>query len=472
MRRTLSDASNASSPREPGTAAGCKRACHHLRQEYRSARSITRPQGASGAEELSFGEQLKLAKQLSQAQGRAERQSRRRHGRRHSNSGRHNAEDEVAAAVPERLLRELAFDAPGCQMTFLTQPPAPPTADTPRARKKCRVATEIPAPPSSGGRHEQLSAGKRPRQDMPAGDDNVDASASSDDGNGEGNTRAQKRRVPLILSSSSDDEDLGVDWAGEGGVEDDLSKVNNSLPAPCSCRGGRERWASPAGQEEQLPPPSAATGATADHASPSAATGATADRASPRIYEVAALDDGHDVSSKQALLRRIHARIQPAELPPFLVTAMRPHQLEGVLFMYECVAGLRRRPGPPPPPATSAEDGDGGGDDGTSGAGISDGRPRGCILADGMGLGKTLQVSLASPSVIGRPWARTVLSANGVAISRLGNCALVSLPEVRRTRPADGRPGTVSDGGTVSTALRREPGGGSVPYLAYIQLGG
>jgi SNF2 family DNA or RNA helicase len=42
---------------------------------------------------------------------------------------------------------------------------------------------------------------------------------------------------------------------------------------------------------------------------------------------------------------------------------MRPHQREGVKFMYECVMGLRDIPG--------------GG--------------RGCLLADEMGLGKTLQ---------------------------------------------------------------------------------
>ncbi|KAJ7755699.1 SNF2 family N-terminal domain-containing protein [Mycena maculata] len=48
-------------------------------------------------------------------------------------------------------------------------------------------------------------------------------------------------------------------------------------------------------------------------------------------------------------------------LDPILASRMRPHQVEGVRFMYECVMGLRKHEG------------------------------QGCILADEMGLGKTLQ---------------------------------------------------------------------------------
>lgn len=51
-------------------------------------------------------------------------------------------------------------------------------------------------------------------------------------------------------------------------------------------------------------------------------------------------------------------------LEPFLRDLMRPHQLEGVRFMYECVTGMREH---------------------------SAGPTSGCILADVMGLGKTLQ---------------------------------------------------------------------------------
>ncbi|KAJ7072454.1 SNF2 family N-terminal domain-containing protein [Mycena amicta] len=48
-------------------------------------------------------------------------------------------------------------------------------------------------------------------------------------------------------------------------------------------------------------------------------------------------------------------------LDPILSSRMRPHQIEGVKFMYDCVMGLRKHEG------------------------------QGCILADEMGLGKTLQ---------------------------------------------------------------------------------
>jgi DNA repair and recombination RAD54-like protein len=53
--------------------------------------------------------------------------------------------------------------------------------------------------------------------------------------------------------------------------------------------------------------------------------------------------------------------VAPISVDNMLVKWLRPHQREGVKFMYECVMGLR--------------DFDG----------------CGCILADDMGLGKTLQ---------------------------------------------------------------------------------
>ncbi|KZT19708.1 hypothetical protein NEOLEDRAFT_936097 [Neolentinus lepideus HHB14362 ss-1] len=53
--------------------------------------------------------------------------------------------------------------------------------------------------------------------------------------------------------------------------------------------------------------------------------------------------------------------IVPVVIDPILVRRLRPHQREGVKFMYECVMGLRKHEG------------------------------QGCILADEMGLGKTLQ---------------------------------------------------------------------------------
>lgn len=52
-------------------------------------------------------------------------------------------------------------------------------------------------------------------------------------------------------------------------------------------------------------------------------------------------------------------------LEPYLSDKMRPHQLEGVKFMYECVTGLRK-----------LDNGD---------------ATKGCILADTMGIGKTFQ---------------------------------------------------------------------------------
>ncbi|KAI4521923.1 hypothetical protein K525DRAFT_269401 [Schizophyllum commune Loenen D] len=53
--------------------------------------------------------------------------------------------------------------------------------------------------------------------------------------------------------------------------------------------------------------------------------------------------------------------VVPVVIDPVLARRLRPHQIEGVKFLYECVMGLRKHEG------------------------------QGCILADEMGLGKTLQ---------------------------------------------------------------------------------
>ncbi|CAK5281379.1 unnamed protein product [Mycena citricolor] len=56
-----------------------------------------------------------------------------------------------------------------------------------------------------------------------------------------------------------------------------------------------------------------------------------------------------------------NAPVVAVVLDPMLAPRLRPHQIEGIKFMYECVMGLRKHEG------------------------------QGCILADEMGLGKTLQ---------------------------------------------------------------------------------
>ncbi|KAF9484481.1 hypothetical protein BDN70DRAFT_872506 [Pholiota conissans] len=58
---------------------------------------------------------------------------------------------------------------------------------------------------------------------------------------------------------------------------------------------------------------------------------------------------------------RRNLAVVPVVIDPILSRKMRPHQKEGVSFLYECVMGLRKHEG------------------------------QGCILADEMGLGKTLQ---------------------------------------------------------------------------------
>ncbi|KAJ7647498.1 SNF2 family N-terminal domain-containing protein [Roridomyces roridus] len=80
-------------------------------------------------------------------------------------------------------------------------------------------------------------------------------------------------------------------------------------------------------------------------------------------------------------------------LDPILAPRLRPHQIEGVKFMYECVMGLKKHEG------------------------------QGCILADEMGLGKTLQtVSLVWTLLKQNPYAGA-----GPAISKVLIVCPVSL---------------------------------------------
>ncbi|EPQ57554.1 hypothetical protein GLOTRDRAFT_127906 [Gloeophyllum trabeum ATCC 11539] len=62
-----------------------------------------------------------------------------------------------------------------------------------------------------------------------------------------------------------------------------------------------------------------------------------------------------------ARFNKKNSPVVPVVIDPILSRRLRPHQKEGVKFMYECVMGLRKHEG------------------------------QGCILADEMGLGKTLQ---------------------------------------------------------------------------------
>ncbi|KII92162.1 hypothetical protein PLICRDRAFT_50591 [Plicaturopsis crispa FD-325 SS-3] len=81
----------------------------------------------------------------------------------------------------------------------------------------------------------------------------------------------------------------------------------------------------------------------------------------------------HDPSAENAIVLKAPTKehekkfnkknlpIVPVVLDPMIARHLRPHQVEGVKFLYECVMGLRKHEG------------------------------QGCILADEMGLGKTLQ---------------------------------------------------------------------------------
>ncbi|KAF7428413.1 helicase [Pleurotus ostreatus] len=63
----------------------------------------------------------------------------------------------------------------------------------------------------------------------------------------------------------------------------------------------------------------------------------------------------------KSLFNKKNLPVIPVVLDPILVRHLRPHQIEGVRFLYECVMSMRKHEG------------------------------QGCILADEMGLGKTLQ---------------------------------------------------------------------------------
>ncbi|KAH7423244.1 hypothetical protein KP509_12G046200 [Ceratopteris richardii] len=81
--------------------------------------------------------------------------------------------------------------------------------------------------------------------------------------------------------------------------------------------------------------------------------------------KVKALQNFQPSITKEALIlnaNHLASGSTPVMVDPYLATKLRPHQREGVQFMYECIMGLRS-------PAFT-----------------------GCLLADEMGLGKTVQV--------------------------------------------------------------------------------
>jgi hypothetical protein len=82
----------------------------------------------------------------------------------------------------------------------------------------------------------------------------------------------------------------------------------------------------------------------------------------------------------------------PVRVDKMLTYWLRPHQREGVAFMFECVTGLRKFDG------------------------------HGCILADDMGLGKTLQV-VYSQGTDGR-----VNEATGYVLGLTGRLSSLSIP--------------------------------------------
>ncbi|TEB37551.1 hypothetical protein FA13DRAFT_1726666 [Coprinellus micaceus] len=79
--------------------------------------------------------------------------------------------------------------------------------------------------------------------------------------------------------------------------------------------------------------------------------------------------------------------VVPVVIDPIVARKLRPHQVEGVKFMYECVMGLRKHEG------------------------------NGCILADEMGLGKTLQtIALIWTLLRQNPYAGPTAAARKVLI--------------------------------------------------------
>lgn len=72
----------------------------------------------------------------------------------------------------------------------------------------------------------------------------------------------------------------------------------------------------------------------------------------------------------------------PVILDPSLTSKLKPHQKEGLLFLYNCINGLTQNSG------------------------------TGCILADEMGLGKTLTaISLIFTSLTQSPWSKPLISS-------------------------------------------------------------
>ncbi|KAF8557976.1 hypothetical protein OG21DRAFT_1494290 [Imleria badia] len=80
--------------------------------------------------------------------------------------------------------------------------------------------------------------------------------------------------------------------------------------------------------------------------------------------------------------------IVPVVLDPVVAKHLRPHQIEGICFLYECVMGLRKHEG------------------------------QGCILADEMGLGKTLQT-------IALVWTLLKQNPYGAGVGVIGKALIV-----------------------------------------------
>eukprot|EP00741_Cyanophora_paradoxa_P024265 tig00021760_g23432.t1 len=85
----------------------------------------------------------------------------------------------------------------------------------------------------------------------------------------------------------------------------------------------------------------------------------------------------------------------PVRLPPALSACLRPHQVEGIRFMWCHLAGGEAAASAPRPAPDSPL--------------RFVGEPGGCVLADHMGLGKTLQVVALSQALYAAGAARTIL---------------------------------------------------------------
>ncbi|KZV80511.1 hypothetical protein EXIGLDRAFT_845467 [Exidia glandulosa HHB12029] len=89
----------------------------------------------------------------------------------------------------------------------------------------------------------------------------------------------------------------------------------------------------------------------------------------------------------QAVHNKKEHAVVPVVIDPYLARHLRPHQVEGVKFMYECVMGMRPHEG------------------------------FGCILADDMGMGKTLQtITLVWTLIKQNPYSSTTPAVGKVLV--------------------------------------------------------